>query len=90
MQNKVTDKNNYRLSNDAYNISGGIIKDGEMTSDQKFRVLAVENNKDNGMQAMAVAPLDSNVEVDTKQIEIFKLNNFNFFYFITIFQFIVL
>ena len=33
MQNKVTDKNNYRLSNDAYNISGGIIKDGEMTSD---------------------------------------------------------
>ena len=27
MQNKVTDKNNYRLSNDAYNISGGIIKE---------------------------------------------------------------
>jgi len=69
MQNKVTDKNNYRLSNDAYNISGGIIKDGEMTSDQKFRVLAVENNKDNGMQAIAVA------SVDTKEIEILKLNN---------------
>ena len=75
MQNKVTDKNNYRLSNDAYNISGGIIKDGEMTSDQKFRVLAVENNKNNGMQAMAVAPVDSNGEIDTKQIEILKLNN---------------
>ena len=69
MQNKVTDKNNYRLSNDAYKISGGIIKDGEMTSDQKFRVLAVENNKDNGMQAIAVA------SVDTKEIEILKLNN---------------
>ena len=29
----------------------------------KFKVLAVENNKDNGMQAMAVAPVDSNGEV---------------------------
>ena len=31
----------------------------------KYKVLAVENNKDNGMQAMAVAPVDSNGEVDT-------------------------
>ena len=39
-----------------------------------FKVLAVENNKDNGMQAMAVAPVDNNGEIDTKQIEILKLN----------------
>ncbi|MGX7103400.1 hypothetical protein [Gemella sanguinis] len=36
--------------------------------------MSVENNKDNGMQATAVAPVDSNGEVDTKQIEILKLN----------------
>lgn len=36
----------------------------------KFKVLAVENNQNNGMQAMAVAPVDSNGEVDTSQIVI--------------------
>ncbi len=30
----------------------------------KFKVLAVENNKNNGMQAMAVAPVDNNGEVE--------------------------
>ena len=30
----------------------------------EFRVLAVENNKNNGMQAMAVAPVDINGEVE--------------------------
>ena len=74
MQNNITDEKYHGLSDDAYNISGEIIKDGEMSSDQKFRVLAVENNKNNGMQAMAVAPIDSNGEVDAKQIEILKLN----------------
>ena len=29
----------------------------------KFKVLAVENNKNNGMQAMAVAPVDSNRKI---------------------------
>jgi complete genome len=70
MQNKVTDKNNYRLSNDAYDISDEIIKKGGESRDKKFKVLAIENNKNNGMQAMAVAPVDSNGEIDTKQIEI--------------------
>ena len=70
MQNNITDEKYHGLSDDAYNISGGIIKDGEMTSDQKFRVLAVENNKNNGMQSMAVAPVDSNGEVDTSKIVI--------------------
>ena len=54
------DKNYHGLSNDAYDISDGKVNEGEVTSDQKFKVLAVENNKDNGMQAMAVAPVDSN------------------------------
>ena len=30
----------------------------------KFKVLAVENNQDNRMQAIAVAPVDSNGEVE--------------------------
>lgn len=64
------DKNYHGLSNDAYDISDGKVNEGEVTSDQKFKVLAVENNKDNGMQAMAVAPIDSNGEVDTSQIVI--------------------
>ena len=74
MQNNITDKKYHDLSDDAYKISNGIMKEGEMTSDKKFRVLTVDNNKNNGMQAMAVAPVDSNGEVDTKQIEILKLN----------------
>ena len=63
MQNNTTDKKYHGLSEDAYNIKDGIIKEGEMTSDKKFKVLAVENNVTNSMQAMAVAPVESNGEV---------------------------
>ena len=47
--------------------------EGETISiDEKdFRILSVENNQDNGMQVMAVAPVDSNGEVGIVQ----KLNN---------------
>ena len=48
-------------------------KEGDYLEDlkTKYKILSVENNKDNGMQAMAVAPVDSKIE-----IEIFKkLNN---------------
>jgi len=62
MQNNITDEKYHGLSDDAYNISDGTIKEGEFTSDQKFKVLAVENNKNNGMQATAVAPVDSKGE----------------------------
>ena len=73
MQNNTTDKNSKELSDAAYDISKGKIKEDKPIA-QKFKVLAVENNKDNGMQAMAVAPVDSNGEVDAKRIEILKLN----------------
>ena len=36
-----------------------------------LRFCSVENNKNNGMQAMAVAPVDSNEKVEVLQ----KLNN---------------
>ena len=75
MKNNITDEKCQGLSDEVYKISEGEIIEGELTSDSKFRVLAVEDNKNSGMQAMAVAPVDSNGEVDTNQIEILKLNN---------------
>ena len=60
MQNNITDEKYHG----AYNISDGTIKEGEFTSDQKFKVLAIENDLTNSMQAMAVAPVDSNGEVE--------------------------
>ena len=41
-------------------------KEGDYLEDlkTKYKILSVENNKDNGMQAMAVAPVDSNGEVE--------------------------
>ena len=70
MQNNTTDKKYHGLSEDAYNIKDGIIKEGEMTSDKKFKVLAVENNVTNSMQAMAVAPVDSSGKADTSRVVI--------------------
>ena len=64
MQNNITDKNYYGLSDDVYRISKGKIKEGKLTSDREYEVLAVEDNKNNGMQAMAVAPVDSNGKVE--------------------------
>ena len=64
MQNNITDEKYHGLSDDAYNICDGTIKEGEFTSDQKFKVLAIENDLSKSMQAMAVAPVDSNGEVE--------------------------
>ena len=64
MQNNITDEKYHGLSDDVYRISKGKIKEGKLTSDKEYEVLAVEDNKNNGMQAMAVAPVDSNGEVE--------------------------
>ena len=67
-----TDEINMNLSNNAYYINS---KDKVREVDHvyyysdknkklgKFKVLALENNKNNGMQAMAVAPVERNREV---------------------------
>ena len=67
----IADKFNTDLALDAYKTweNNSITKD-KLVGNDKFKVLAVEDNKNNGMQAMAVAPVDSNGEIDTKQIEI--------------------
>ena len=74
MQTNITDRQNVKLSEDVYDVASNKVKVGDPVGERQFKVLAVENNKDNGMQAMAVAPVDSNGEVDIKQIEILKLN----------------
>ena len=58
MKNRVTDRDNRKLSDEAYKISEGTVKEKRFTSDGGFKVLAVEDNKNNGMQAMAVVPVD--------------------------------
>ena len=70
MQNNITDKKNAKLSNEVYDVASGELKVGKPVGDGQFKVLAVENNKNNGMQAMAVAPVDSNGKVDTSKVVI--------------------
>ena len=72
-----TDKKNKYLSYKVYDVNSE--KEDEklcVNTELKegFKIIAVENNKNNGMQAMAVAPVDSNGGIDIKQIEILKLN----------------
>ena len=62
-----TDKKNKYLSEAVYDVNSKNESKRIYENDkikEGFKVLAVENNKDNGMQAMAVAPLDSNGEVE--------------------------
>ena len=64
MKNRITDRDKKNLSDEAYYISDGSVKEKRLTRDKGFKILAVENNKNNGMQAMAVAPVDSNEKVE--------------------------
>ena len=65
-----SDKSNHFLSNEVYKVGNNeleIKKGIEIkveNENEKYKVLAVENNKNNGMQAMAVAPVDSNGKVE--------------------------
>ena len=66
-----TDKKNKYLSEAVYDVNSKNESKKIHVNDkikERFKVLAVENNKDNGMQAIAVAPVDSNGEVDINQI----------------------
>ena len=60
MQNRITDKDSFELSYEVYKN----FKVGRSIARRKFKVLAVENNINNGMKAMAVAPVDINGEVE--------------------------
>jgi len=64
MQNRITDKDSFKLSDNVYD---NVMVD-ELVGEDKFKVLAVENNINNGMKAMAVAPVDENGNVDKSKI----------------------
>ena len=68
MQNNITDQQNAKLSNEVYGVESDELKVGKPVGDGQFKILAVENNKNSGMQAMAVAPVDSNGKVDTSKV----------------------
>lgn len=67
-KNKMANKRDFQtFSNGAYDINkeNTKIKEGSIlnSSSRDFKILSEENNKNNGMQAMAVVPVDSNGEV---------------------------
>ena len=70
MKDSLTDKNYYNISDSVYDIEKGELYEGDTTKDKKFKILAIENNKNSGMQAMAVAPVDGNGKVDTSKVVI--------------------
>ena len=64
METNITDKQNADLSTKVYDVASNKVKVGEPVDEGQFKVLAVENNKNNEMQAIAVAPVDSNKKVE--------------------------
>ena len=70
----LNDKNYSDLSEEVYDIDSKkmfkIKKEGELILDNKFQILSLEDNQNNGMQAMAVAPVNERGEVDTRRIVI--------------------
>ena len=70
----LNDKNYSDLSEEVYDIDSKkmfkVKKEGELILDNKFQILSLEDNQDNGMQAMEVIRINSVGEVDTRQIVI--------------------
>ena len=64
MQTNITDKQNADLSTKVYDVASNKVKVGEPVDEGQFKVLTIENNQNNGMQAMVVAPVDSNKKVE--------------------------
>ena len=64
------DKVNHYFSSEVYEIKSGKYEKGELLDELsvKYKILETENNQNNGMQAMAVAPVDNNGNVDTSKI----------------------
>ena len=64
------DKVNHYFSSEVYEIKSGKYEKGELLDELsvKYKILETENNPNNGMQAMAVAPVDNNGNVDTSKI----------------------
>lgn len=70
----VTDKDYKKIADRVYDVDSGKVanpvKKGDTVAGGKYQVLKVEDNTTNGMQAMAVAPVDKAGNVDTSQVVI--------------------
>ena len=71
----MTDRDYNKISNEVYNIDKlkvrkDNIEKGDKILEDKYKVLSLEDNQNNGMQAMAVAPVNERGEVDTRRIVI--------------------
>ncbi|MFU2223079.1 hypothetical protein [Streptococcus pluranimalium] len=70
----ATDKEYNRISKDVYRVDSGKvdnpIKQGDTVAGGQFQVLKVKDNTDNGMQVIAVAPVDKNGEADYSEVVI--------------------
>ena len=71
----MTDRDYNKISNEVYNIDKlkvkkNNIEKGDKILEGKYKVLSLEDNQNNGMQAMAVAPVNDRGEVDTRRIVI--------------------
>ncbi|WP_231067420.1 hypothetical protein [Streptococcus gordonii] len=70
------DKNYHDIVDGVYNVDAGKVKrpwrDDKIfkSNGQNFQVLKTKDNTTNGMQAMAVAPVDKNGNVDYSQVVI--------------------
>ena len=73
---KITDKNYNDIVDGVYNVDAGKVKrpwrDDKIfkSNGQNFQVLKTKDNTTNGMQAMAVAPVDKNGNVDYSHVVI--------------------
>ena len=63
----MTERLYYEISDEVYNV-GKKRKSSDKNKDDKFKILKIQDNKDNGMQAMAVAPINEKGEVDKRRI----------------------
>ena len=67
----MSDESNKDLSADVYKVGkDSDITIGKNVGNNKFQILAIENDITNSMQAMAVAPVDSSGKVDTSKVVI--------------------
>ena len=70
----ATDKEYNRISKEVYLVDSekvdNPIKQGDTVAGGQFQVLKVEDNTENGMQAMVVAPVDKNGKVDYSEVVI--------------------
>ena len=70
----MSDKDYKEISMDAYRVDRKKVeqplRENQKLTKSNFKILQVEDNQENGMQAMAVAPVNDRGEVDTRRIVI--------------------